>query len=106
MNYDLFYQKILSNKNIAHKKYSNTIINSKIKSTFNSLSNVLLILVHSRGFEPLTLGAEIRYSIQLNYECSYKNKKAPPKWKGSLGDPSGTRTQDHYIKSVMLYQLS
>ena len=23
-----------------------------------------------------------------------------------LGDPAGTRTQDHYIKSVMLYQLS
>ena len=28
-------------------------------------------LVHSRGFEPPTLGAEIRYSIQLNYECKY-----------------------------------
>ncbi len=23
-----------------------------------------------------------------------------------LCDPAGTRTQDHYIKSVMLYQLS
>ena len=23
-----------------------------------------------------------------------------------FGDPAGTRTQDHYIKSVMLYQLS
>lgn len=29
----------------------------------------MTFLVHSRGFEPLTLGAEIRYSIQLNYEC-------------------------------------
>lgn len=25
-------------------------------------------LVRSEGFEPSTLGAEIRYSIQLNYE--------------------------------------
>jgi hypothetical protein len=23
-----------------------------------------------------------------------------------FGDPAGIRTQDHYIKSVMLYQLS
>jgi hypothetical protein len=23
-----------------------------------------------------------------------------------IGDPAGIRTQDHYIKSVMLYQLS
>ena len=86
MNYDLFYQKILSNKNIAHKKYSNTIINSKIKSTFNSLPNVLFILVHSRGFEPLTLGAEIRYSIQLNYECSsfLYSKSTEPIRRGEL----------------------
>jgi hypothetical protein len=25
---------------------------------------------------------------------------------GNLCDPAGIRTQDHYIKSVMLYQLS
>lgn len=25
--------------------------------------------VHPEGFEPSTLGAEIRYSIQLNYGC-------------------------------------
>ncbi len=43
--------------------------------------------MHSEGFEPSTLGAEIRYSIQLNYECVvlghkindflYKNKSTP-----------------------------
>ncbi len=32
-------------------------------------------LVHSEGFEPSTLGAEIRYSIQLNYECNYSLNK-------------------------------
>ena len=26
--------------------------------------------------------------------------------KGLFRDPAGIRTQDHYIKSVMLYQLS
>ena len=31
-------------------------------------------------------------------------KKRPPF--GGLCDPAGTRTQDPYIKSVLLYQLS
>ena len=35
------------------------------KGAFHPLSSK----VHPRGFEPLTLGAEIRYSIQLNYGC-------------------------------------
>lgn len=33
-----------------------------------------------------------------------KNRKAPAE--GLFGDPAGARTQDPYIKSVMLYQLS
>jgi hypothetical protein len=33
-------------------------------------------------------------------------KKPPTGVEGFTCDPSGTRTQDHYIKSVMLYQLS
>ena len=32
-------------------------------------NSLLSSKVHPRGFEPLTLGAEIRYSIQLNYGC-------------------------------------
>lgn len=31
-------------------------------------------LVTTEGFEPSTLGAEIRYSIQLNYVANYKRK--------------------------------
>jgi hypothetical protein len=34
-------------------------------------------------------------------------KKNSPTFVGLFfGDPAGIRTQDHYIKSVMLYQLS
>lgn len=35
-----------------------------------------------------------------------KGTKKPSEWKALFCDPAGTRTQDHYIKSVMLYQLS
>lgn len=45
------------------------------------------------------------------FKASFKrcgNKKAPPYGEafGSYSDPAGIRTQDPYIKSVMLYQLS
>ena len=36
---------------------------------------------------------------------SFKHKKAPH-FCEAFCDPAGIRTQDHYIKSVMLYQLS
>ena len=35
----------------------------------------------------------------------FKHKKAPH-FCEAFCDPAGIRTQDHYIKSVMLYQLS
>ena len=37
----------------------------------DSFRNQASYYAHSEGFEPSTLGAEIRYSIQLNYECGY-----------------------------------
>ncbi len=43
---------------------------SKLLILFNFLLNPFFdSLVTAEGFEPSTLGAEIRYSIQLNYEC-------------------------------------
>lgn len=40
----------------------------KISQKTRALANAKA-LVHPEGFEPSTLGAEIRYSIQLNYRC-------------------------------------
>ena len=57
-----------------------------------------------------------RADNDLNNQCRIAELKRL--WKGILkkasqpkvgllaGDPAGIRTQDHYIKSVMLYQLS
>jgi hypothetical protein len=55
-----------------------------IKKAFRTMSKGLrslfpnrmeTLVVHSEGFEPPTLGAEIRYSIQLNYECKQLSAK-------------------------------
>jgi hypothetical protein len=40
---------------------------------------------------------------RVEYEHHLKTKSAP---KCAIRDPAGTRTQDPYIKSVLLYQLS
>ena len=41
-------------------------------------------------------------------EAGHKTKKPPLRIKAAFlfGDPAGIRTQDPYIKSVLLYQLS
>jgi hypothetical protein len=40
---------------------------------------------------------------RVEYEQHPKTKSTP---QCALSDPAGTRTQDPYIKSVLLYQLS
>ena len=47
----------------------------------------------------------IFYPVELRVQF-VETKKPLQGGKAHSGDPSGTRTQDHYIKSVMLYQLS
>lgn len=44
-----------------------------LKLITKKTSTKLLTFVTSKGFEPPTLGAEIRYSIQLNYEAGFIN---------------------------------
>ncbi len=58
--------KLISSKDLVFQSINSLELNKNKKG--DKLSNISH-LVHSRGFEPLTLGAEIRYSIQLNYEC-------------------------------------
>jgi hypothetical protein len=54
------------------------------------------------------MGSTVRQAhplTQANPPHSHKNK-IPGESRGFFGDPAGARTQDPYIKSVMLYQLS
>lgn len=46
--------------------------NYKIKKGKSTLKNAFSLQVTPEGFEPPTDGAEIRYSIQLNYGAIYK----------------------------------
>ena len=48
-------------------------------------------------------------SSNLRFGCSSQNENAPAlrrHFRLFIGDPAGIRTQDPYIKSVLLYQLS
>ena len=48
----------------------------------------------------------VAISYTLHCFLSRHRIKKAPRFLGELCDPAGTRTQDPYIKSVLLYQLS
>ena len=47
-----------------------------------------------------------RCLAKLLWLNSERGETKKPPGEEAFCDPAGTRTQDHYIKSVMLYQLS
>ncbi len=59
------------------------------------------------GFEPARLAAPPPQDGEsTNFSTWPLNKKSYLSMINNLCDPAGIRTQDPYIKSVMLYQLS
>jgi hypothetical protein len=60
-------------------------------------------ILHSFDRGPSCKTALCFLCLGVEYEHHLKTKSAP---KCAIRDPAGTRTQDPYIKSVLLYQLS
>ena len=65
----------------------------------------MILLSRRLSGEPSTLPPKKRRDV-LPAELWISTKRKAPDFSEALSDPAGIRTQDPYIKSVLLYQLS
>ena len=73
-----------------------------MKASFMPLIHFLKL--RSAGLEPVTLGSEVRCSIQLSYGRMQYNTNGKKGIKKRVED--GTRTRDNQIHNLALYQLN